>query len=717
MPINNNIKAELEALSKVTFPSFIIDTEMSDTSTNAVENRVIKSYVDRSVANTNDKLEEVDDQLEQLNNIVGQLNIPTRTSQLENNGDGDSPFATIEYVSQNGGKVEAIKINGEMQPIDEGVVNIDVPDTSKIDEIKVNGIVQVPINKSVDITVPTSVDELTGTDKYVKTDGINKNVVTTVNVAETGNTVGLEIQTQNLLTGENSSETKVLPVASTASNGLMPSTAVTALGEITERVEALEGKATRLLYITSNNPSASQINEFITGLGYESPFNGVSVVVNETHHIWHYYENNGIGWKDDGVDIVSNFTDSAPGIIKGASLDRNEKDAYINSGKIHAEADGTGSVVGWNEIHEIAMSDHDEVNRLTAEISDLTQNQKDMYTKEEADVAFVTVSGDVVQSITGEKIFNNFAVQAPGDIRATTIVAKPNADFKLEQVYGTYGGKIGVSTLSTEDAQELTLYAVSGSNETRLDIDKDAVKYNGKEVATVEDTGAATYISSSNLKTYPTISITNIELPENKVPRVGDILIDSNGNVGVISGTAGDAESGIMTVQQVYKFTMPGNSTGLFKSSIYDNSTLLDHWTEIMGKVNLENGGTLARIGLKLPSNTPVISSISRISVDLTTGGVSSQVIADAEVLQGNSFYFFESPTYHEDESQDTSFLTLHNGAYGDIIFTHGNANAVTLTYSAQTYDSLNNAVKITTGVPVNISEIILEHLVIDYYE
>lgn len=717
MPINNNIKAELEALSRVTLPTLIIDTEMSDTSTNAVENRVIKSYVDHGIANTNDKLGEVSDQVEQLSNIVGQLNIPTKTSQLENNGDGDSPFAAVDYVSRSGGKIREIRINGETQPINEGVVSINIPDTSKIDEIRVNDSVQAPINKIVNINVPTSVDELTGANSYVKVDSINRDVVTAVNVAETGTTVGLEVQTQNLLTGKNSSETKTLPIASITASGLMPSTAVKALGEITERVEALEGKATRLLYITSNNPSASQINEFVTGLGYESPFNGVSVVINDTHHIWHYYENNGIGWKDDGVDIVSKFTDATPGIIKGASLDRNENSGYVNSGKIHAEADGTGSVVGWNEIHEIAMSDHDEVNKLTAEVSDLTQSQKNMYTKEEANSYFVTVGGDVVQSITGEKIFNNFAVQAPGNMKATTIVAKPNVDFKLEQVYGTYGGKIGISTLSTEDVQKLTLYAVSGSNETRLDIDKDAVNYNGKEVATVEDTGAATYISSSNLKTHPTVSITSIELPENRVPHVGDILIDSNGNVGVISSTAGDTESGITAVQQVYKFTMPGNSTGLFKSSIYDNSTLLDHWTEIMSKVNLENGGTLARIGLKLPSGTPVTSSISRVSVDLTTGQISSQVIDDAEVLQGNSFYFFESPTYHEDESQNTSSLTLHNGAYGDIIFTHGTANTVTLTYSAQSYDSLNNAVKITTGAPVNISETVLEHLVIDYYE
>ena len=62
--------------------------------------------------------------------------VPTAASDLTNDGDGTSPFATQAYVSENGGKIQKIKVNHTEQTID----------TS---------------DKSVDITVPTKVSDLT----------------------------------------------------------------------------------------------------------------------------------------------------------------------------------------------------------------------------------------------------------------------------------------------------------------------------------------------------------------------------------------------------------------------------------------------------------------------------------------------------------------------------------------------------------------------------
>ena len=104
-----------------------------------------------------------------------------------------------------------------------------------------------------------------------------------------------------------------------------------------EKVDRLEGKTTRLLYSESANPTASDINTFVTGLGYTSPFEGIAVVVAGTYHIWHFYENGNIGWRDDGLDTITPFTNSVAGSILGSSDD----------GKISANNDGTGSVNGW----------------------------------------------------------------------------------------------------------------------------------------------------------------------------------------------------------------------------------------------------------------------------------------------------------------------------------------------------------------------------------
>lgn len=67
------------------------------------------------------------------------VTVPKKTSDLENDGDGDSNFATEDYVDQNGGKIDVIKVNGTAQTI---------------------------TNKAVDITVPTNTSELTNDSNF-----------------------------------------------------------------------------------------------------------------------------------------------------------------------------------------------------------------------------------------------------------------------------------------------------------------------------------------------------------------------------------------------------------------------------------------------------------------------------------------------------------------------------------------------------------------------
>ena len=68
------------------------------------------------------------------------LTIPTSTSDLINDGDGTSNFATESYVAQNGGKIDTISVNGTAQTIS---------------------------NKNVNITVPTAMSDLTNDGNYV----------------------------------------------------------------------------------------------------------------------------------------------------------------------------------------------------------------------------------------------------------------------------------------------------------------------------------------------------------------------------------------------------------------------------------------------------------------------------------------------------------------------------------------------------------------------
>lgn len=61
------------------------------------------------------------------------VEVPTKTSDLTNDGDGsdnNSPFATQAYVSEHGGKIDKIQVNGTEQTITNKTVNIPVPEAA-----------------------------------------------------------------------------------------------------------------------------------------------------------------------------------------------------------------------------------------------------------------------------------------------------------------------------------------------------------------------------------------------------------------------------------------------------------------------------------------------------------------------------------------------------------------------------------------------------------
>lgn len=63
------------------------------------------------------------------NKIATESDLPTKVSDLTNDGDGTSgsKFATESYVNTNGGKIDKIKVNGTEQTITNKAVDISVP--------------------------------------------------------------------------------------------------------------------------------------------------------------------------------------------------------------------------------------------------------------------------------------------------------------------------------------------------------------------------------------------------------------------------------------------------------------------------------------------------------------------------------------------------------------------------------------------------------------
>lgn len=73
------------------------------------------------------------------------VTVPTKASDLTNDGDGTSPYATQAYVGTNGGKIDTISVNGTAQTI---------------------------TNKNVNITVPTKTSDITNDSGFITTSDI-----------------------------------------------------------------------------------------------------------------------------------------------------------------------------------------------------------------------------------------------------------------------------------------------------------------------------------------------------------------------------------------------------------------------------------------------------------------------------------------------------------------------------------------------------------------
>lgn len=206
----------------------------------------------------------------------------------------------------------------------------------------------------IENTLPNKVDKIEGkelstndfTDQYKNEldtlpSKLDKDLVTNIDTSVSGDNININIKYVNLNNNNEQNITKPLPPVTNTTPGLMTSEDLNALNTLKSKVENLEGKTTRLLYTKSTNPTKEEINTFVIGSGYTSPFEGIAVVIEQTYHIWHYYSNDNIGWKDDGQDTVSAFTNDIAGIIKGSRE---------TEGKVYAESDGTGSVNGWDAL-------------------------------------------------------------------------------------------------------------------------------------------------------------------------------------------------------------------------------------------------------------------------------------------------------------------------------------------------------------------------------
>ena len=332
----------------------------------------------------------------------------------------------------------------------------------------------------------------------------DKDVIKWLNISYNGDNVYLNKQFVNIATEDITELTEQIKLASDTQAGLMSTADYNQIRDNTSRIEALEGKTTRLLYTEKTNPTAEEINTFVTGLGYTAPFEGVAVVIDETYHIWHYYENNSIGWRDDGVDTVTQFTNEALGTIKGAEVD----------GKVYAETDGTGSVYGWAA--------------LKSSVNDIAKNL-DSYVLKTTTVAGKALSSNV--NLEQLKITKGGADFTTYDgSTAVTIDLPEGLDLKYSSIQSSGNAELYDEWRLTNEDAKIVLRALFQNDETTISVERNysALKYagsiGGAEVSVSSNTAI---MEAKNLAGH----ITNLTISPESATINGNNIITSAGGI------------------------------------------------------------------------------------------------------------------------------------------------------------------------------------------
>ena len=173
--------------------------------------------------------------------------------------------------------------------------------------------------------------------------GVESEDITNIQV----DSMSITIKTRSVADGTLLKETNIpFKLASTLTRGLMSKENVSTLNDLVSKVASLEGQNARYFYTESSSPTQLEIDAFVQSQGKVAPYTGVAVVIKDTYHIWHYYENDNVGWRDDGVDTVTVAKTAILGMVMGST----------ENGKIYVESDGSMSLIGYDNIISMITS-------------------------------------------------------------------------------------------------------------------------------------------------------------------------------------------------------------------------------------------------------------------------------------------------------------------------------------------------------------------------
>ncbi|MDR0676441.1 MAG: hypothetical protein LBF97_05330, partial [Elusimicrobiota bacterium] len=209
-----------------------------------------------------------------------------------------------------------------------------------------------------------------------------------VDIETSENAVTLQIGKKNISDGGTSSADVIIPLASNTTSGAMPAQSFAQIAINTSNISALSGKIVRYIGDFSEvedldnitQEEIQEIYETVSGkMGNPDTDNIVLVdIINNKEYVWYLSDTT---WRISS-SVIPIFNNISPGIIKGSE----------SEGKVFAESNGEGSVVGFDALKANANS---RVKDATDYVSEF-EVKKDDYNdfQEEKNILNVNIKQD-----------------------------------------------------------------------------------------------------------------------------------------------------------------------------------------------------------------------------------------------------------------------------------------------------------------------------------
>lgn len=161
-----------------------------------------------------------------------------------------------------------------------------------------------------------------------------------------------------------------------------------------------------------------------------------------------------------------------------------------------------------------------------------------------------------------------------------------------------------------------------------------------------------------------------------------------------------------------------GDLKGQIKTENYDNTTLADHITEILGYVNTENGGSLLGISLKI-GTTAISGEMKTVTNTLSTNTLTNSSSTVNIVNAGEMLYLTVAGIRNGSTSgKKVTFITsndMNTCSFANIDLSNINGTNVA-TISGQEFDFGTGTILTNYFKGIDILNVQLEHLTINHF-